>query len=393
MPRWIGKWRGGRKYRTADGRTVWVIQKDVHGVTRSITTAARNQSEAEAELALFTRDRAGYWARYRAPLVQAGTGIITLDDETIGRYLDHQKAGGRTERYRKNLRTYLAAWAAFYAGRDIRTVPLAELAAELGRPKRTARKSRIIALKSFTAYLREIEATLPASADPTTGLRVPPPRPEKAVRDKGYTLDHVEKIYAAIHGWTTRKRRANQHGDHGQPQTVDVQCVRDVVVLHAKCGLHATEIDRLARGEGEIKPLTGHGAIAGTLKVVHKSGRVHIQSLDAQTLAALQRLRARGSAPVDSYVRSVIDRAAKRAKVPTIRVGQLRHSFVTWAAERGTEVRPAEGGLSLAQIAAAVGHASPNTTARFYLGVKVPPMVQIPIKLAHPKDPPVKAAV
>ena len=199
----------------------------------------------------------------------------------------------------------------------------------------------------------------------------------------------MEKLYSAITGW-----QSNQYGWKGTGRKVDVQCVRDVLVLHAKCDMHATEIDRLARGLGEVKPVEGQGEIAGTIKLVHKSGRVHIQSVDAQTLAAAQRLQARGSAPVDSFIRKVVKRAVEKVNkhghrelLKPIRFGELRHSLVTWAHEGGQEIRAKEGGVPLHTVAAVVGHMTALTTKRFYEGVKVPVMIKIPLKLFHPEDP------
>jgi len=267
-------------------------------------------------------------------------------------------------------------------------VPLHEILGELGRHKR-ARKNRITALKSFTAYLREQEATVTSKEDPTIDLKVPPARPQKAVREKGYPIEHVEKLYSAIDGW-----QSNKYGWKGTGRSVDVQCVRDVLLLHAKCGMHATEIDRLARGLGEVKAVDGQGEIAGTIKFIHKSGRVHIQSVDAQGLAAATRLQARGSAPVDSFIRKVVKRAvekvnkhAHREVLKPIRFGELRHSFVTWAHETGLEIRPKEGGVPLHTVAAVVGHTTALTTKRFYEGVKVPVMIKIPLQLVHREDP------
>jgi integrase len=151
--------------------------------------------------------------------------------------------------------------------------------------------------------------------------------------------------------------------------------------------MHSTELERLAKGEGKVTPLEDQGEIAATVKFVHKSGRVHIQSIDRQTLEAVQRLRARGSAPVDSYIRKVVGRACKSLGMEPVRFGELRHSFITWASECGQEVRPKSGGLPLSAIAAVVGHQSPTTTKRFYENVKVPPMIKVPIKLEHPDDP------
>jgi len=68
---------------------------------------------------------------------------------------------------------------------------------------------------------------------------------------------------------------------------VDLQGVRDVLVLRLKCGMHMSEINRVSSGQGVIKPVKGHRPIAGTIRFVHKSGRSHTVSLDAQALAAV----------------------------------------------------------------------------------------------------------
>ena len=69
------------------------------------------------------------------------------------------------------------------------------------------------------------------------------------------------------------------------------QAVRDVLVLRAKYGMHGTEIDRLASGEGELTPVAKQRQIFGTLKFQHKTGRVHVLSVDKQAFAAAKRLQ------------------------------------------------------------------------------------------------------
>ena len=46
---------------------------------------------------------------------------------------------------------------------------------------------------------------LTTAEDATLALKVPPARPEEAMRDKGYTMREVERLYAAIQGWESRK--------------------------------------------------------------------------------------------------------------------------------------------------------------------------------------------
>jgi integrase len=322
-----------------------------------------SEREANAELALFRRDPDRYLTKSEAA-AKLRREIVRIDVASVARFLSYLSSEGRTKRYRENLRTYLSQWAEQLAGRDLREVSAQELKNVLRRWP-TGKKNRIIAIKSFCSYLREEEATLPFSGDPTLALKVPAARPERAIRKKGYPMEHVQRLYRAM-------------GD---------QSVRDVVVLLAKAGMHFTEVDRIARGEGEVTQMSGNGEIAATVRFVHKSGRVHTQSLDAQALSAAQRLQVRGAAPVDSWCRKVVRRAARSTRCDIIRFGQLRHSFVAWARTYGAEVRPASGGVPLSAISAAMGHASMLTTSRFYDVTPVPPMIKIPIQLEHPDDP------
>lgn len=172
----------------------------------------------------------------------------------------------------------------------------------------------------------------PSSAE----LVARPARPEKARRNKGYSMAEVETFYGAISGWESPKL--------GGMKT-DVQAVRDLVVLHAKTGMHRSEIERIARGECQMEVLNNHPEIRGVVRFIHKSGRVHTQSLDGQTLAAAQRLQVRGGAPADSWVRKVLRHTAKNLGREPLKLGQMRHPFVSWALEHGVEVRPVEGGV------------------------------------------------
>jgi hypothetical protein len=171
MPCWTGKWKGGRTYRTQEGRTVYVLRKMVQGKHYEITLEARNEMEAEAELALFLRGPGAYQTRSEAARTQNDAAVY-LDAETVGRFLEYLQGQGRTARYVRDVGTYLAAWAEALAGRNLRRLTLQEVLRELARHK-TARKNRITALKSFTAWLREVEAVLPVAEDCTLALKVP----------------------------------------------------------------------------------------------------------------------------------------------------------------------------------------------------------------------------
>ncbi|WP_225412044.1 site-specific integrase [Stigmatella hybrida] len=377
---WIGKWKGGRMFAGKDGRPVYVLRKMVHGRNYTIHLDARSETEAEAELALFVRDPTGYRTRGAAQKFKDASAVF-MNAETVGRYLEHMRSKGTTERYVKNVGFYLAEWAGGLAGRDLRAVTLQDLLRKLNQYP-TARKNRITAFKSFCAWLREEQGVLTVGEDTSLSLKVPASRPEKSVREKGYSIETIQRLYRAINGWEF----TNLNREETRRRT-DVQCVRDVLCIHAKTGMHGTEIERLARGEGKVSLVEEPGEIAATVKFIHKSGHVHLQSIDRQTLAAVQRLQARGAAPVDSHIRRVVRRACKTLKLFPVRFGELRHSFVTWASECGQEVRPKAGGIPLSAVAAVVGHHSAHTTKRFYDNAKVPPMIKIPIHLEHPEDP------
>jgi integrase len=376
MPTWNGRWQGGRTYLTADGRTVWVIQKRVDGKVKSITLDVADLKSALAELALFERDRAGYLSKTKAA-AQALADAVVLDDETINRFtafLANPPDGRpRTPLYIANLKSYLGQWRDAFHGRDLRTLTLRDYQKPLASWAK-GYHMRIVAIKSFTSFLREHEATLKRAEDASLDLRVPAPKPERLKRDKGYSMKTIERLYRIC------------------PE----QAVRDCIMLHAKLGMHATEIERVALGDSKISPVPNHGEIAATLTYPHKNGSPHKVSVDAQTLAAIERLQKRGSAPVATWIRKVLTRAiaAENKNVPEERkmkfvfLGEIRHSYVAWCSEFGTPVHATAGvGVPLATVAAILGHRSPMTTSKFYDVTPVPVMIKIPLKLTHPEDP------
>jgi integrase len=364
MPQWTGKWAGGRTYQSKRGQTVYQLEKAVRGRRYSIKLDADSEQAAMAELALFDRDPAGYQTKAQAGRSRPMAGPLYVDPETVEGFITHLQKGQRSEVYQETSRRYLAQWAEALKDRDLRTVTLYELRQHLAKWT-TATPSRIIAIKSFCSWLRS-EDRLKASEDPTLELKVPPSVAEKGSRTKGYSIEHVETIYAAL----------------------DSQVARDIIAVKAKTGMHVSEIERIANGNGELHPLADTSSgIAGTAKFKHKNGRIHIASLDAQAFAAAQRLQRKGRLPARFSLQCMIDRAAEGCGQPTIHPSELRHSFATWAKNYGELIKPTSGGVALEIVASILGHQSTRTTTKFYDGTEVPPMVRIPIKLVHPNDP------
>lgn len=362
--KWVGDWPGGRVRRGRNG-PVYVIERMVSGVRRSISLPVASESAALAELALFERDPANYRRQGEDP----DAAPVVVDVDTVIAFLEHQRLAGRVLRYRQDARHYLADWSEDLAGRDLRTVSTRELRGVLAQ-RATARKARIIHLKSFCSWLRDREdgPSLTTGNDPSLGLTVPPPRPAKALAPKGYTVELIERLYGAV--WR--------------------QDVRDVLRLRACTGMHHSEIERIAAGEGVLRRLDDRSGITGTVRFVHKSGKVHVLSLDLACFSAARRLQGFGRAPRDHIIAQVFERAARRLdpeNPPKINPGELRHSFATWAPAVGIEVRPTKGGVPQALVSAVLGHESERTSRRFYVGTSVPPMIRIPIRLDHPDDP------
>jgi len=344
----------------------------VNGARYAKSLEARNEQEALAELLLFERDPQAYAGKSDG---RVRVRAVLMDAAAVQQYLDFLKAEGRTEKHRRDVRKYLIEWSEVLLDRDLKTWTLREVKRELNRwqdpsTKRViAKKHRIASLKGFFSWLREEAAAISAAEDPTISLKVPPSRPEKLVRDKGYEIRDVERLYRAMSG------------------TGDAQLARDALVLHAKCGLHDTEIERLARGQGEVKAVHGHGEIAGTIRFVHKSGRIHLQSVDAQALSAAQRLQASSRKYNYWILFNCIRAAAQSIGRKPINLGELRHSVVTWGRNFGEKIRPTKAGVTTEDMAEFIGHTMSRTTKFFYDGTKVPPMIKIPIRLYNPQDP------
>jgi integrase len=384
VPTWIGSWKGGR-IAESRGRVTFVIERSLgSGPTRRRITKNLGhvtEAQAEAELALFNRDPLGYLTPEEKAAVEATEKAeqsrakeeesVVLDADLIGECVKALRDGYGTNKpcskhHLYVTHAYLSRWAVSPTlhGRDLREITITELRRELSSGQSV--KHRIVALKSLTAWLRW-RGDLKMHEDPTLALNVPQAKrlgpAEKAA--KVYDIALLEKTYRALPN----------------------QAVRDVFRVRMATGLHASEIARIARGEAMIRRL-GKGPIAATVDVRHKSGHDHRQSIDAATLAALDRLRVKNGLPTEKTFARSLDKAAEVTGSPVL-IGNLRHTFSTLATTCGRAVHPQETtGVPLEMVAQIVGHQSSATTKAFYLGTDIPPMITLPLQLEHPNDPP-----
>ncbi|WNG25810.1 hypothetical protein F0U62_18655 [Cystobacter fuscus] len=370
---------------------MFVLERRIgSGARKKITLDARTEREALAELALFERDPAGYKTKkqQRRERVSEATGL-RLEAPTLAAF--SADALAKVERgelsashVRHTLQPYLIAWAEALGGRELRTVTLAELNALLGRWT-TARHKRIVTLKAFTAWARRT-GQLARQDDPTLDLAVPAAAP-RPVDARAFTAEKVQAFYSALRNYTFSPGYGEDAPEDAPRVLVDMQPIRDVFVLRALCGMHGTEIERLARGEGSIRVLRGEGEIAGTLVFPHKRGGEHVVSVDAQALAAAQRLQAVGRAPDRvATSRAVARVVAAHPELRGFALERLRHSFVTLGAA-GRVVTARAGGVPVELLSQVAGHTSTTTTRRHYLGVHVPPLVVLPLRLRNADDP------
>lgn len=378
MPNWNGRWLGGRTYLGKEGRTVYWLDRSWNGKRYGIALDVDSKREAEAELALFLRDPVEYVERREAKR-RSDEARVLLCEDLLDQFDEYLSGLGRDDRHVKGCRHYLDWWFDVLGEVDIRKVTLRDLRRHVNAVD-TAKRNRIVAWKVFCSFLRDELAILPRGEDASLDLHAPPSKPEKTLREKGYSIERIEEFYRAMSSWKSLRTG-------WELRTPDVQSVRDCLLLHAKTGMHQSEVVRLATGKGKISTIENEGEIAGTITFVHKSGYVHTVSVDLQTLRAAQRLQRRGSAPSDSYIIKVIKRTAKVSNLEPIHFGELRHSFTTWGRTMGELVRPTGKGVSVEEVAAVLGHTNTRTTRLHYDGTKVPPMVKVPIRLFHSEDP------
>jgi len=356
MPTWIGSWKGGRIYEDRDGARRYVIERTRAG-RRFVATLPPGVTDPEAELALFKRDPEGYIRQLNERgLTLPDNGAVRLTAEEIEAFAKYMRTKDLCAAYISGVTGYLAHWANALKGEDVRRVTVARLY-ELLDGWDTARNYRVTALQTWMTFLvkrQRIENNVAAL------LEVQKSAPSRLKRNRGYSIKQVEAFYAAL----------------------DSQYIRDLYCVAAKTGMHTTEIRRMARGEVEIRPV-GRGGIAAVVRVVHKGKRDHLQSIDAQTLAALQRLMRLRRAPSGAAVSKAV---AKVGGVPVF-PKYLRHSFSTWLKECGRKVTVQSGGLDHAEVAALIGHRTGLMLKDRYDNSAIPPMGVVDIRLQHPSDP------
>jgi integrase len=447
---WLGKWSAGRVRVGRGGKVIWAVECMRGGVTYTISLPVTGKPEGtdaegflippeavRGEFALFERDPAAYKRALvekkrsdRAPAGdRPGDGPCFRGHLIIQFWNDRVNGldGGRpvTQKHAKDTGRYLKGWLkTSLNGRDLRTVTLAEYQDALRTLK--PRRHHVRALRAFTHWLRRM-GKLESSQDASRDLEIPQPKKgaKRAAKNVVPDMPRFEKLYAALKARPQGQRGVVHHSRETWAEAVELQrkgatvaeviakydiseatffywkkrlqepvrmspaqAVRDVLVLRALCGVHHTEVERIAVGTHKVRKVEGQGEIVGTVAFIHekKDGLEHPISLCAKAYAAAKRLQELGKAPDDATVARLMDEAAELAGVPRMDPSDLRHCFITWARTYGREVRPKNAGVSRETIARIVGHTSVSTTLN-YDGTEVPEMIALPLQLENDEDP------
>lgn len=345
MPKWAGKWKGGRFYFDPDDKPVFFIEGSRAGVRYSLKLTTHDHDLALGELAHFNADPVEY-AKPPPPASKTDPVFITKERWTL--YLE--SIAHAVEDHRRARRSYLKQWADLKL--DLRTVDRRALRAALASFE-GGHRGRTEALNAFCRFLVK-EGDLP-SWNPLVNTRAP--EATRAER-QAYTIEELTEAY----------------------EKLEDQPMKDLFLLRAATGMHHTEIEQLVgcrvfkgtlpeNGVG-IRKLGGKHEIQGVLQVMHKSRRRHRQSLNAACLRAALRLRD-----------GVPHRVKAWKEIEPLVPSNLRHTFITLSGEVGVLVQRQEGGVDRARIAQLVGHRAGSTmTADRYEKIQVPAMIRLPLE-------------
>ncbi len=335
------RWPGGHVHRQKDGRPLYVIARSVNGRRFHISTRCHNLTAAMKQLERFEADPLSY-----APVGDERAERMPLTDELVLEFHGWSvSVKGNTRKHANEMCHRLADWKDDFRGADLRHITLRDHIKPALERRATNRQHRIIAIKSFYAWLRKERCVLTSAQDPTLDLSVPSGSPEKYRRKKALDADRVRAAFGKLVG----------------PE-------RDCLVLLAATGWHVTELERFIR-DGEMIP-SGLGPLGPLFgfAVLHKSGDNTGSPIHhPETIQAAERLRAAGMVP--RRLNKTIKAACVAAGVEPFTLGVIRHTVATWAIEDGST--PAE-------VAEFLNHKDKSTTERFYIDVGVP-TVSVPV--------------
>lgn len=340
-----------------------VIRAMRNGKRYVLTLAVQTENEAAAERLKFEHDPEGYALLHKtAKALRAAPKPEPVKADTwdhIDAWSADMTKRGRTPVYIRCTNSYVRQWRDALR-RPLEACSLALLTSTLEQWT-TAVKDRVIALKSFTAFLRT-KGLLDRKNDPTLDFKNDPDlfKPTRKPSERSYSKELVEKTYSLIYR----------------------QDVRDLFRFRAMTGCHTTELRRIAADKNSLQVVNDGSGIYGVARFEHKNGTPHALSLDKATYFAAMRLQALESLPSNNGIGYCLQSVS-----PGFVIERLRHTFATLAPSCGKVVKPqGNTGVDHAAVAQQLGH-SVATANKYYRGDTVPDMIRIPYKLHHTDDP------
>lgn len=337
-----GKWEGGYISVGTGGRETFVLEREVRGHRFHLSTRTHSRRAALKHLERFEADPFAY----RPEGVEADEAL-TMTQELIDDFWTWQiDVKGNTSRHANSMANMLGAWLEDLRGKDLKRLSLRDDLKRHLQRRPTSTKHRIIAIKSFFAWLRREKGLLITAQDPTLDLPVPQATPEKRKRRKAVPWSSIVAVAAKL-----------------------TAPYRDVLEVLVGTGMHLTELYRFAHDdESELvipnqATLTTDGQpVHAVLVTRHKSGDwTRIPLTRRETVDAAARIRAARVLPKKPT--EAFKTACGLAKVPVFTAGVMRHSVATWAVERGA---------SPDAVAEFLGHKDKRTTMAFYADVAIP---------------------
>ena len=189
-----GTWEGGYWRLDGRGRRVYVIRRQVAGKRYEVSTRARNEPAAVAQLRRFEADPEGYDPRGRVrpnPIYLD----VKLADAFLAWSAKPKAEGGRgnTGRWVHEQKLYLDWWAERLKGVDLRRLSYEEHVTPAMETAKSQRQ-RGATLLALYRYLRK-ERGLPLTEDPVHGrLTFGEPEPEQLKRSKVVPPEHIDLV-------------------------------------------------------------------------------------------------------------------------------------------------------------------------------------------------------
>jgi hypothetical protein len=237
----------------------------------------------------------------------------------------------------------LADWSDDFAGEDIRDVTVHRMK-EMLDGRITSRKHRIEAIKAFASWLRREKGLLKFSEDTTLDLAVPQ---DTAAKNRRRRVVSEENFFAILPHLPA--------------------AVRDIALLQSATAFHISETKRFRESGELVRNVAPHLAV---IMVRHKNGELVATPLQfPEHVEAAERVLALKKFPAKQELCDAMEAACSAAKVPSFRLGVMRHSVLTWGHARGA---------SMSDLAKFAHHKSERTTATFYVDLAVAPTV-IPV--------------